>query len=128
MVSFLHYNTYKMEYNPLFDRFWTSEGNTFGSPDKLDDYMKEDNFEIEVFESLRGDYKTTVTCKFNSNGYLVSHQVDCVNISEDTEIMAEMKDKLLDAIYNDDFEEASKYQDKINRLRELTELKGKPTL
>lgn len=116
-----------MIHNPLFDRLWREGINYFGSPYKLDEYMKTENFEIEVFECIKGDFKTTVTCKFNSEGYLVSHQVECENIAEDTEIMKEMKDRLVEAIYEENYELAKEYQDRINRLRELTELK-KPTL
>jgi hypothetical protein len=136
-----------MDYNPLFDRLWGADGvHPFGNPDRFDEYMKmgqeglfdyqkrEREFmeeyqrlEEEVFEFLRGDFKTTIVCKFNRQGYLVSHSVESINISQDLALMEELREELYIALDEERYEDAKRLQEDINKLREITEVR-KPTL
>jgi hypothetical protein len=126
-----------MDYNPLFDRLWGADGShPFGDPFKFEEYMNDkivtsepeyQYLEEEMYESIRGDYKTTIICKFNKEGYLVSHTAQCVDISEDKAIMTAMREELFNALEEERYEDARAYQEKINQLRHLTELR-KPTL
>ena len=120
-----------MDYNPLYDRLWGADGvHPFGDPYKFDEHMRieevYENLEEEIYEYLRGDFKITITCKFNSKGYLVSHTVECVDISEDKAIMEYLRDELFKAIDEQRYEDAKVYQEKINKLRHVFE-KTKPS-
>lgn len=118
-----------MEHNPLFDRLWGMDGShPFGDPFRFDEYMsKEDEFEIEICEFLKGDFKTTIICKFNKLGYLVSHTANVEDIAETKVIMNNLREELDIALNEERYEDARTIQHRINSLRRLTEI-GKPTL
>ena len=123
-----------MDYNPLYDRLWGADGvHPFGDPFKFENYMSEERYDIvyenleeETYEYLRGDYKTTIVCKFNSKGYLVSHTTECVDISEDRAIMEYIRNELFKALEEERYEDAKICQEKINKLRHVFD-KTKPS-
>lgn len=83
-----------------------------------------DNLEEEVFEVVKGDYKTIIVCKFNKKGYLVSHSAITRLVTDDT--MSKLKEQLTDALSKENYEEAARIQKLINSKREGDE--QKPTL
>ena len=120
MVLFLHYNVCKMKYNPLFDVFWGPNGNIIGHPCKLDEIMKEyEEIENETFEVTKGDYKTTIICKFNSKGYLISHIGYSEDLKEKSPIMENLIDELHLAYEEERYEDISSIQKRINKCRDL---------
>ena len=117
-----------MDYNPLFDRLWGSDGvHPFGNPYNMDKRLTEDmdyeELETEICEFLKGDFKTTIVCKFNSKGYLVSHTVDCIDISEDRAILITTREELHKALDEERYEDAKLLQEKINKLWKITTIK-----
>jgi len=121
-----------MDFNPLFDRLWGADGvHPFGDPYKFDEYMtgeiEYEKLDEEICEYLKGDFKTTIICKFNKQGYLVSHTAESIDISEPRAIMEQTRTELFKALDEDRFEDAKICQDKINQLRQILELR-KPTL
>lgn len=95
---------------------------------KIEDYMEPDDLEVEVCEFIKGDYKTTVICKFNKRGYMVSHAAYTECIGENNAIMDNLRSELLDALEKEDYELMVFIQEKINKIRQIDELRGKPTL
>lgn len=116
----------KMEHSPLFDKMWGPEGNPLGSPFRLDETMREyEEIESETFEIIKGDYKTTIVCKFNSKGYLVSHTTHSEDLRETAVIMEHLIDELHLAYEEERYEDIPDLQIKINKCRDLQG--GKPT-
>lgn len=87
--------------------------------------MTYEQLETETFEVIKGDFKTTIICKFNPKGYLVSHTAVVISLDE-SELIKILKDELHSSINKEDYEEAAKIQEKINKLRDLEN--QKPTL
>lgn len=113
-----------MEHNPLFDKLWGPEGNPLGSPFKLDESMREyDEIESETFEVIKGDYKTTVVCKFNSKGYLVSHTAQSEDLREKAVVLEYLIDELHLAYEEERYEDIPDIQTKINKCRDLQSIK-----
>ena len=81
-------------------------------------------FSEEVFEITRGDYKTTIICKFDNRGFLISHSSSSVPL--ENEMMKILKAALHTAIDTGQYEEAAEIQSKINKVR--TAENQKPTL
>lgn len=75
-----------MDYNELFDRLWGFDGvHPFGDPFKFEEHMSSisnEDLETEVCEFVKGDIKTTITCKFNKQGFMVGHSVLSTHIAE----------------------------------------------
>jgi hypothetical protein len=126
-----------MEHNPLFDRLWGTDGShPYGNPYEMERKMREElenkldyeELETEICEFLKGDFRTTVICKFNNKGYMVSHTAHCEDISESKAIMNALREDLFKALEEERYEEAKRIQEHINKLRDITELRGKPTL
>jgi len=116
----------KMEHSPLFDKLWGPDGNPLGSPFKLDDSMREyEEIESETFEIIKGNYKTTIVCKFNNKGYLVSHTTQSEDLREKAVIMEHLIDELHLAYDEERYEDIPDIQSKINKCRDLQG--GKPT-
>jgi len=82
-------------------------------------------FSEEVFQIVKNDVKTTIVCKFNEQGYIVSHLCTSTPIKE-SDTMKRLKDSLHRALNIDDHEGAIEIQEKINKLRDLEN--HKPTL
>lgn len=120
----MDYNSVLM-LNLIFDRLWKDGINPFGNPETLRQALAEDkDFEEEVFEVTKGDYRTTIVCKFNEKGFLISHS----SISEPIidESMIVLKTNLTQALDMEDYDEALRIQGIINRKRQGDE--EKPTL
>jgi len=86
-------------------------------------YVMEE-FEEEVFESVHGDYKTIIVCKFHKKGYLISHSIVTKSIID--EVMFSLKEGLAKAIADEDWKMAVHFQELINAKRTAEE--EKPTL
>lgn len=87
-----------------------------------------DYLEEETFETVKGNYKTIIVCKFNHKGYLVSHSVVTTLVID--EIHSMLKDALVEAFENKDYDEMARIQDLINRKRDGEQIKSqqiKPT-
>lgn len=84
-----------------------------------------EQLDTEVFEIIKGDVKTSIICKFNTKGYIVSYTAICKELNE-SEILTSLKEDLHSAIDKEDYEEAKTVQEKINKIRELES--QKPTL
>lgn len=82
--------------------------------------MDEAGTYLEGTEFVRGDYKTTIMCKFNEKGLLISHSITCDRINSNLLLLTE---QLHEAIETQDFRQAALIQAKINKVRE-----SKPTL
>jgi hypothetical protein len=116
-----------MKHNPLFDRLWGMDGShPFGDPFKFEEYMEKEEFETEICEFIKGDYKTLIICKFNKAGYMVSHSVEVQNMAETNTIMSNLREELFQALDDERYEDAKVIHEKINQLRFITEIK--PTL
>lgn len=122
-------------FDDLFNRAFGPNGNMFGHPTNLEkmlqmlrgEEMKEPDYselEEEVFEVVKGDYKTTIVCKFNKKGYLVSHSAQTRMVVDD--VMKNLKEKLTNALQEENYEEAARIQKMINEKRMGDE--KKPTL
>lgn len=128
-----------MEHNPLFDRLWGMDGShPFGNPYEMEERWRkmteeigelsdDEDLETEVCEFIKGDFKTTIVCKFNKLGYMVSHITHIENMAEANTIMKNLRDELFRALDEERYEDAKEYQDHINKLRHSVENKGKPT-
>jgi hypothetical protein len=92
-----------MDYNELFDRLWGFDGvHPFGDPFKFEEYMEtnsDEELETETCEFVKGDFKTVITCKFNSKGFMVGHSILSTHIGDDTDLEGLMQ-KALD---NEDY-------------------------
>ena len=87
-----------------------------------------DYLEEETFETVKGNYKTIIVCKFNHKGYLVSHSVVTTLVID--EIHSMLKDALIEAMDSKNHSEVARIQDLINRKREGEQIKPqqvKPT-
>lgn len=81
----------------------------------------------EVFSFIRGDYRTTITCKFSESGQLVSHTSESIDVSEYNHAMLILKQDLMRELKNGcDQTKISEIYSKINKLRDIQEFK--PTL
>lgn len=120
-----------MRNNPIFDRlFGLDLIHPFGNPFKLEQCMKDkvgyEKLDDEIFEVVKGDVKTTIVCKFNKEGYLVSYS-SLSELISDSQILKTLKEDLHEAIDKEDYERATEVQKKINKIRDLEDQR-KPTL
>lgn len=122
-------------YNSLFDRFFGQDGiNPWGSPFKLEKYLlerfdDEKDLEEEKFEVVKGNYKTTILCKFNKKGYMVSHSVVSEYVpSQEEEQLNLLKNEMREALKLEDYKRAAKLKPQIEKIEQQIENKGKPTL
>lgn len=110
-----------MRNNPIFDRLFGPDGiHPFGNPFRFEEYIKEtfDSFEDLVEEKVeweRGEFKTTLTIKFNKKGFPVSHQVETTMLPK-SESMEELKKKLQEAIQKEDYVQAAEVKKTIKSL------------
>jgi len=83
-----------MDFNELFDKLWGWDGiHPFGDPFKFEEYMTQNDQELqtETCEFVKGDFKTTIICKFNKQGFMVGHSVISTHVGpgEDLQGMLE---------------------------------------
>jgi hypothetical protein len=71
----------------------------------------------ETFECIKGDYKTTLHCKFNKNGYLIStrSRIEKIEVPKEQKL-AKLNDKLTEAIAAKDWKLAGEIQREIDNL------------
>lgn len=86
-----------------------------------------DELEEEICEYIKGDFKTIVVCKFNKEGYLVSHTTECVDISDAVARLNNARESLMKALDDGDLLEVKAQQEIINKLRTVNEIR-KPTI
>lgn len=125
--------------NSLFDKFFNGLllGNgvfpsfeKWGNPFKFEEYEIGDfkdfeDLEEEKFEVNKGDYRTTIICKFNKQGFMVSHSYLSEYVpSHNENELNELKTKLTSLVEAQDFEKAAEVQKQIRKL-EIEEEIGK---
>lgn len=71
----------------------------------------------EVFECIKGDYKTTLHCKFNKNGYLIgtTSKVEKIEVPKEQKL-AKLNEQLSKAVAAKDWKLAGEIQREIDNL------------
>lgn len=72
----------------------------------------------KTFEIVIEDVKTTIVCKFDQEGFLISHYTKSRRIA-DSVLIKKLKQDLHSAIEKEDYKSATFIQGRINQVREI---------
>lgn len=96
------------------DLFTVLAENALRNYQLMDLFPSDDSkLQSESFEVVKGDYRSTINCKFNEKGYLVNVQVDSKIIETESEKLERL---IREAVKNRDFKAAASLQEQLDKL------------
>ncbi len=83
-----------------------------------EDLFPKESLEEEMFEVIKGNFKTNIICKFTKNGYLVSTSSTCTPLPNSKQAkISKLEELITEAVSNKDFAVAEKFQNQIDKIK-----------